>query len=441
MSATRTDRWGVPLQSASQEGAAHFDDAVEGLLSMSGDPLAAVEEAVAADPELILGHVVRAYISLYSTSAEGVRTAAKILEPLKGTDLNLGEREVLHLRAARSWAEGQWDDATHWLERALLHDSQDLLALKVAQDLYFFLGESKEIHGVVARVIRAWPADKRGWGYIQGMLAFGLEETGDCEQAEIFARAALHHNPLDTWATHALAHVFEMEGRPKEGVRFLNESVASWSSSFFAIHNWWHLCLFHLALGEIDEVLAHYDGPIRGSGSREWLDIVDAASLLWRLSLFGIDVSDRVARLANDIEPLLGDPTYIFNDWHAVMVFGLAGHSELSEQLINNNRRRSVGTNRLVAEQVGLGLLEGFTSFSTGRFERTIDQLSDVRGRANVVGGSHAQRDIVELTLIAAAARAGANSGARALVAERAARKPGTAAAAARLLNANSRSA
>jgi tetratricopeptide (TPR) repeat protein len=424
MSALRADRWGVAIQSGSQDGVDLFDRALESILSLSGNPIATIDQARAVDPELVLGHVVRAYLSLYSTSAEGVRDARKILQPLIGTDANLGEREVLHLRVARSWADGQWDQATHYLERALLHDSRDLLALKVAQDLYFLLGQSKDIRDVVARPIRAWPADKPGWGYIQGMFAFGLEETGDYAQAEIFARAALHHNPSDTWATHALAHVFEMEGRPREGVNFLTETVANWSSSYFAVHNWWHLALYHLELGEYDQVLSYYDGPIRGEGSDQWLDIVDAASLLWRLSLLGIDVEDRAIRLAEDIEPLIDDPTYVFNDWHAVMALGLAGFHDLTDPLITNNRRQSIGTNRAVVEQVGLGLLEGFAAFATGKYDHAVDRLSDVGPRSNAIGGSHAQRQIVGLTLVAATDRAETSGTPRGLPTGRSARTP-----------------
>jgi tetratricopeptide (TPR) repeat protein len=403
MGTTRTDRWGVPLQAGNAHGVPYFDAAVEALLSLSGEPLALAREAVSADPDLVLGHILRAYLSLYGTSAEGVKAAAEILESLPK---DIDEREVLHVRAARAWADGQWDDATHWLERALLHDSHDLLALKVAQDLYFLLGQTKDLEGVVRRVIRAWPTDKPGWGYIQGMYAFGLEENQEYAQAEITARAALHLNPSDTWATHALAHVFEMEGRPTEGIAFLTESVSSWSSSYFAIHLWWHLALFHLSLGDLDRALALYDGPIRERASREWIDIVDAASLLWRLSLLDVDVTDRSYELARDIEPLLGDPTYLFNEWHAVMAFGLAGLHDLNDHVIITNHRHSVGTNHAVVEQVGLGLLEGFSSFAAGHLERAIDRLSEAQPLVHLAGGSHAQRDVVALTLRTAVAHA-----------------------------------
>jgi tetratricopeptide (TPR) repeat protein len=439
MGAMTTDRWGVPLQTGGNAGVPLFDDAVEGLLSLHGEPVAAVEAAVAADSGLVLGHILRAYFSLYRTSAEGVRAADDILAPLEDAGGALGEREILHLRAARSWAAGDWDEAAHGLERALLHDSQDLLALKVAQDLYFFLGKTRDLQSVVTRVLRAWPAQKPGWGYVQGLYAFGLEENGDYAQAELFARAALHHNPRDVWANHALAHVFEMEGRTDEGLRFLGESAPYWSSSFFAVHTWWHQALYHLERAEYDAALSLYDGAIRRLRSLEWVDLIDAASLLWRLSLCGVDVQERSAALAADVAQVIDAPTYIFNDWHAVMALGLAGQVDLEEQLLSENRRHAVGTNRAVAAGAGLALLEGFSSFAAGRFNRAIDLLTDVRSCARAVGGSNAQRDVVDLTLIAAAARAGEHGMARQLAAERVARRPGTAAAADRLLAGNAR--
>ena len=269
---------------------------------------------------------------------------------------------------------------------------------------------------------------------MQGIYAFGLEENADYRQAEARARAALRHNPRDVWAVHALAHVFEMEGSQRRGADFLSASAGHWSASYFATHNWWHLALYHLELDEISQALALYDDPIRAGRSTEWLDVVDAASLLWRLSLAGVDVTGRAGQLAADIDSLAGEPVYIFNDWHAVMAFGLAGDHGRNARLISMNRHLAAGTNRAAAQRAGLALLEGFSSVAAGRPDRAIDLLIDIRPRANAVGGSHAQRDIIDLTLLAAAARAGQHSLARALVAERAARKPTAEAPARQLL-------
>ena len=258
------DRWGVPVRAASADAVALLDTAIEDLAALAGDPVADTEAAVAADDSLVLGHIYRAYLQLYGTTPEGVATAGEILKRLDETAM--GERELHHLRAARHWVEGNWEATTRSLERALLCHPRDLLALKIAQDLYFFLGNRLELRDTAARVLPAWPLDLPGWGYVQGIYAFGLEENADYRQAESRARAALDHNPKDVWSVHALAHVFEMEGSQRDGVDFLTASAPDWSPSFFAIHNWWHRGLYHLELGEIDEALALYDDPIRPAG-------------------------------------------------------------------------------------------------------------------------------------------------------------------------------
>jgi|SRR5271170_487263 len=438
MSRSFADRWGVPVQARSEASPALLDDAVEELAALAGDPVAAAEAAVALDGTLALGHIYLAYLALYETTAAGVATAAEILKKLTEAGEPLAEREDHHLRAARAWTEGRWEAAARALEQALVLHPRDLLALKVAQDLYFFLGNRLDLRDVAARVLEDWPPGQPGWGYVQGIYAFGLEENADYRQAEKRARAALRHNPRDVWAVHALAHVFEMEGSQREGVAFLTASASDWAGSYFAVHNWWHRALYHLELGEPDQALALYDDPIRAARSTQWLDVVDAAALLWRLSLFGVDISGRAQHLAEDIDALVDEPVYIFNDWHAVMVFGLAGDHRRAERVLAANRRLTAETNRAVADRAGLALLEGFGSFAAGYPERAVDLLIGIRSQAHVVGGSHAQRDVIDLTLIAAAARADQARLARALIAERAARKPAAEPAGRQLLDTNS---
>jgi hypothetical protein len=231
--------------------------------------------------------------------------------------------------------------------------------------------------------------------------------------------------------------VHEMQGQHRSGVTFLTATAPDWQDSYFAVHNWWHQGLYYLELGEIDEALALYDDPIRAGRSTEWLDVVDAASLLWRLSLFGADVTERAEQLAADISGLVSSPVYIFNDWHAVMAFGLAGDHARNELVVAANRHLSAPTNRAAVERAGLDLLEAFSAFAAGRPDRAIDLLIDIRPRAHAVGGSHAQRDVIDLTLITAATRAGDDGLARALVTERVARKPSAEAAARQLVVAN----
>ena len=104
-----TDRWGVPVQAASEQGVVLLDEAIEALAALAGDPVAGAEDAATANDELVLGHIYRAYLSLYGTSAQGVASAEGILKRLEGVGERAGEREALHLQAARSWASGEWE--------------------------------------------------------------------------------------------------------------------------------------------------------------------------------------------------------------------------------------------------------------------------------------------------------------------------------------------
>jgi hypothetical protein len=209
------------------------------------------------------------------------------------------------------------------------------------------------------------------------------------------------------------------------------------------VHNWWHRALYHLELDRTDEVLALYDGPIRATRSAEWLDLVDASSLLWRLSLFGADLGARAAQLADDVAPLVAElgtgSIYAFNDWHAAMAFGLAGDHEANRRLLATDRHHAVGTNRQVLDGAGLALIEAFAALAAGEADRTVELLVAVEPVAHAIGGSHAQRDVIELTLIAAAARTGQRRLVDDLMARRLARKPAAAAAVRRLVTANRR--
>jgi tetratricopeptide (TPR) repeat protein len=432
---TFTDRWGVPVQGRDGAAVLLLDQAIEDLVALAGDPVGGADGAMAADPTLTLARIYRAYLSLYSTSADGIAEAQELLGAVPAGPAS--QREAHHLAAAAAWAGGDWQAATRHLEQALLANPRDLLALKVAQDLYFFLGNRLDLRDVAARVLPAWPEDDPAWGFIQGIYAFGLEENADYRGAEKAARNALDRNPRDVWGVHALAHVFEMEGSHDAGLSFLAESSPHWEASYFAVHNWWHLGLYLLELGRVNDALALYDERVRAQRSTAWLDVVDAAALLWRLSLHGQDVTTRARALAADICDLVTAPVYLFNDWHALMAFTLAADHERAATIIAANRSLTTGTNSRAAQRAGLALLTAFSAFATGDPALAAGLLADSRHDSSVVGGSHAQRDVIDLTLIAAAARSGNVALTRALVTERVARKPPALASALALVLAN----
>jgi hypothetical protein len=259
------------------------------------------------------------------------------------------------------------------------------------------------------------------------MHAFGLEETGLYGRAEEAGRRAVQLNPRDPWAIHAVAHVMEMEGRVQDGIRWLTGSRADWATdNMFSYHNWWHLALHHLDLEETDRVLALYDESIRPHTNAVPLEMVDASALLWRLRLRGIDAGARWRRLADDWAPLADQGHYAFNDVHALLAFIGAGREAETAQVMGALERAAAGTgdNAMMSREVGLPLARALLEFEAGRYAGAAARLLAVRERAHRFGGSHAQRDLIQLTLAEAALRSGDAPLARALAAERTDLKP-----------------
>jgi hypothetical protein len=219
----------------------------------------------------------------------------------------------------------------------------------------------------------------------------------------------------------------EMQSRQRDGIAWMRADSDAWTKeSFFQVHNWWHLALFHYDLGEIDEVLQLYDGPIYGPRSTLAINMVDASALLWRLHLRGIDVGERWGPIAANWAPKAGDRNYAFNDLHAVMAFVGAGDAKLVERVIEAQQQAMLADDDNVAftRDVGHPLTLAFQAFGEGNYRETIRLMRPIRGIANRFGGSHAQRDVIDLTLIEAALRAGDAPLSRALAAERHAARP-----------------
>ena len=137
----------------------------------------------------------------------------------------------------------------------------------------------------------------------------------------------------------------EMQSRQQDGIAWMRANPDAWTrESFLQVHNWWHLALFHFDLGEIDEVLELYDGPIYGTPSTVALNMVDASAILWRLHLGGADVGDRWSALADNWAPMAGAGNYAFNDAHAMMAFVGAGRRNRQGRCSRRSRRRSAPT-------------------------------------------------------------------------------------------------
>ncbi|MFZ1414083.1 MAG: tetratricopeptide repeat protein [Defluviicoccus sp.] len=421
-----TDRQGNTVTGANGKAVELFDYAVEAFNLYRGDPIALVNEAIAAAPEFTMAHALKAYLYAVATEPQAAAEARTIVEQAHSMSAN--EREASHLRAIDLVLQGQWTAAALALDHHNVRFPLDLIGVQCGHLMDFYRGNARDLRDRMARVLPQWSPSVPGFPVVLGMYAFGLEEMGDYARAEETGRRALDTEPRDAWAHHAVAHVMEMQGRAQDGVGWMMTREPTWSGddNFFKVHNWWHRAVFHLDLGQIDQVLALYDGPIRKDRSAVVLDMIDASALLWRLHLCGHDVGDRWQELASLWDQHADGLLYPFNDWHAVMAYLGSGRHDQIERIIRTYREHAEDKTETAAwaREIALPLIEGFTAFWHGDHERAVARLYPVRFIANRFGGSHAQRDIIDWTLAEAAVRGGMRDLAEALASERLAQKP-----------------
>ncbi len=422
---TIRDQLGNAVSGTTAEGLQRYENAIGLMQRFQVDPLAEVEAAIAAAPAMPMAHALKAWMLLLSTEA-AAHVAAQAAW-LAGSALPANRRELGHLRAIGLLLEGRWHDAARLLEGLSIEYPRDALALQIGHQIDFFTGNSRLLRDRIARALPAWRPDMPGYHSLLGMHAFGLEETGDYTRAEAAGRGALELEPRDAWAWHAVAHCMEMQARHEDGIAWLHSNLDAWSSgSFLAVHNWWHLALFHLDLGRTGDVLWLYDGCIEPGQPKVVLELIDCSAMLWRLQLRGVDVGARWSALADRWQSHAASGNYAFNDVHAMMAFAGARRDAAAQQVLEAQARamRAPGDNAEFTREVGHPAALAIRAFGEGDYARCVRLLRHLRPVAHRFGGSHAQRDLLDLTLLEAAFRDGDRALAGALVAERAATRP-----------------
>lgn len=430
---TRHDPRGCPASTTSGDAIAQVEQALESMLSYYGDPLAALDRAGVADPGWAHVHTLKA--ALLSTASE--HGAAQQAREALATATSLGakahERERAHIAAAQAAAQGDWDRACERWEAILVQWPRDVAALLFAHLFDFYRGDALNLKRRPQRVLPRWSPDLPFYGYVLGMSAFGLEESGHYAEAEEAGRAAVAMNPRDPWAVHAVTHVFEMQGRYRAGADWLESRIQDWAvDNGFAFHNWFHAALFHLEAMDTEAALEVYDARLADAADMA-LQLVDRTAILWRLKLLGVDVASRFAALRpnwNTRPPAAG--FYAFNDLHALIAcIGAESDGDAdadADALLDAMATASSGgaSNERMTRTVGLPLARAFRAYGRGQWADAVDGLLRVRDNAHTFGGSHAQRDILSLTLMDAAIRAGQRPLAAHILAERHAAKQST---------------
>lgn len=406
-----------------------WERAWEQYLHYRGDPVVAASEAGADDESFVMGPVFAAVYRVLAGTPSGspalIADAARARSRAGGS----GDRERAHVRALELLLAGEFTQAARTWD-GIARSGRDFAAVRFAHDVYLHVGDDLGRLHSSAQAAEAW-RDQPGWGFVAGQHAFALEEVGRYDEAEELGRAALGLDPDDLWARHALAHVYESTDDTPAALRLLEGSVERWNGQeLLATHIWWHLALRLLASGDAAGALAVFDE--RQPRASTAFQLCDQTSLLWRLELAGCDAGDRWDALADCWDGVAERHTCGFLDLHAALTFARRPDHPGASLWFDGLHARCAGAskNDCRVTEVGEGSGEGrpglrdasendqtfvdvvaplahaFRAYTGGDTDGFVGVVDGLGRSARWIGGSIAQRDLINLTRRAAAAGA-----------------------------------
>ncbi|MEM6903456.1 MAG: tetratricopeptide repeat protein, partial [Pseudomonadota bacterium] len=242
-------------------------------------------------------------------------------------------------------------------------------------------------------------------------------------EAEAWGKRGLDINTDDAWGLHAVTHVYEMQVDTKTGLSWLEDNRPAWADcNNFRDHVWWHMALFALQDGDVDRALSLYDTEVRSDQTDYFRDIANAASLLQRLELEGVEVGDRWDELADKSVARTDDACLAFADLHYMISLLGAGRIDDAQALLDrvaDTAANDAGDSGVVARKAAYKTAMGLLAFKQGDYKSAIDAFVRANPELYRLGGSHAQRDVFKWVMTEAALKAGRGEVARELIKER----------------------
>jgi pentatricopeptide repeat protein len=414
------DRYGQAVSCSSPTAVEPYVAALDRQLSLNAGAEAGFEAAIEADDGFALAHAGLAFARAYRGKVEAAKASSEHARALAG---GISRRERRHVEAVAAFVGGESARALGLIREHLAEFPRDALAVQMGTMLISTGGSVRRQQESLALLAGVEPAFGDDWWFL-GSYAFAHHEVGLFEPSRRFAQRSLTLYPRNAAAAHPLAHVFYETNDHAGGADFLDGWIPGYDRSGpYLCHLSWHLALFELASGHEARALELYDQAISPAVAQTRTTLVDAASLLWRYQIYGCEarplpwaeVCDYAARAA-------ARPGVALADSHAALAYAAVGDEAAMAKLIDGLRDLAAKGNE-VAESVVLPLAYGIQAFARGAYEDTIRLLEPLAGQLVRIGGSDAQREVFEDTLLEAYFRAGRFEQAESLLRRRLSRR------------------
>ena len=410
MTATATirDRYGLELTTASPAAAEHYVEGIDLLLEQGYGPEQCFQQAIELDEGFALAHAALAMTQNFRGAVADAKASVATAQTLvRGAT----RRERQHVQSIDLFVSGQGPKSLTLLLEHLDEFPRDALLMRVSNRLYL-LGCSgagvqhfpSELYAMLNRLEPNYGDD---WAFL-GQYAFAHHEVGRLDEALSLAERSLAARPTSGHASHSVAHVYFEKGNAVDGGDFLGNWLKGYDSRApFHIHLSWHQALFELAQGRYSDAVKLYEDTIRPTVvEKSAVSLMDSASLMWRLRMYGgCNPPYPVEEISEQASPAAVTPGPAFRDAHAALAFAASGDDDRLAG-VKTRLRELAGQGDALAKEVTLPLVKGIGAFAVDRYDDAVRHLEPVFPQLARIGGSHAQREVFEDTLLESYIRA-----------------------------------
>jgi hypothetical protein len=421
------DRYGLTLSTTSSEAAAAYCDGIDLLLSAWTGAAEAFDRAVAADPEFALAQIARARIHTFYQQGDVARKKAALARELVAR--NGTERERSHVETLALAVEGQIPAA---LAAALAHletAPRDALVMSLplgAFGLFAFSGMAGHDQARVDLCERHAHHYGDDWWFLT-YHGWSLTENGELARGRAMTERAFGLRRANANAVHSLLHAMFEDGSLTEADALVTEWIPGYDrSGILHGHISWHQALGALEQSDAAKALAIYADVLKPAvTSAPPINVIsDGASLLWRLSAYGHDVPHELWTEADAFAQRAFPKSSIpFADVHMALFAAATHNSAALEQRLGVIEQR-LSEGKLAAGPVVPKICRAMHAFADADYQGCIRHLAPVLDDVVRIGGSHAQREIIEDTFIVALMGGGELARARTLLDQRLHRRP-----------------
>jgi hypothetical protein len=422
-----TDRFDLPVTCAAAAAVDDYVAAVDLLLSAWPGSEAWLDRALAADPDFALAHIARARLLQLQARMPEAKAAAARAQSLAD---RVTARERRHIEAITLSINGAAGDALATVRAHAAEFPRDALPLSLALGVFGLLGFSgrRDHHEAQLALLKElaphWGED---WWFL-GYLGWAYIETGEIAKGTELVERSLAGNLRNAHAAHQRVHGFFESGDANGGAGFIENWLPGYDRiGHLHCHLSWHLALFELARSNAERARAIYLDNIRPSVAQAapMLILADSSSFLWRWRFYelGPSLDQEWAQVAAHARRNFPHASLAFADLHAALAeAGTSDDDGLQSRI--SGLQSLVRDGRLPSGEVAPALCAGMAALGRGDNAKAAEIFEPALADLSRIGGSHAQREIVEDSLIIAFLRSGHPAKAAPLLHTRLGRRP-----------------